>query len=456
LTPTAPPQSVALFLTDNSRLLDIPADIRDGLDFAHVAYTVANDRETITNLSTAQPNTNVVTLYYAAPANAAGRVPILEVRTEEPDAFFLARDGSSIAYLLDDPLGLATGLYIADISTGISLRISNIPSLTQRGRYSAPSWSPDGRRLAVAIGTGYAMDIFIYDLASATWSNLTASGAYDWMPTWSPDGRTIAFLSDRVECPSWIPGDANACDASTQTPAEAGHIFTFDLTNGQLRQLSEDVVVEAPEWINGRYLSFVKTDPDDLLSDQRELYLGDALNNSVTAVRPAGSPATLEVTSESWSPDAGTVMFQDATQGNRVVLMTPQGEVIATTTDLAFARFGMTASWSADGQRIAVGGVGGQCPYGRVVIDVAATRRDGRFVYTASPLPPNPASMCEPTFSGDGSFAALTGITARSATAPDGRSDVYVVNREGYDQRNMTGTLRGSVRLLGWVGGLQR
>ena len=35
-TPTITPQAVARLTTDNSRLLEIPADMRDGLDFPHV------------------------------------------------------------------------------------------------------------------------------------------------------------------------------------------------------------------------------------------------------------------------------------------------------------------------------------------------------------------------------------------------------------------------------------
>ncbi|MCU0466777.1 MAG: hypothetical protein MUF38_19700, partial [Anaerolineae bacterium] len=102
LPPTLTPEPVTLFLTDNSQLLDIPDNIRDGLDFPHVAYVVSNDRETITNLSTAQPTTDVATLYYASPSNPAGRIPIIEIDTEAPDQFYLSADGSAFAYLLDD------------------------------------------------------------------------------------------------------------------------------------------------------------------------------------------------------------------------------------------------------------------------------------------------------------------------------------------------------------------
>lgn len=457
VTPTATitPEPVALFLTDNSRLLDIPANNRDGLDFPHVAYVVSNDRETITNLSTAQPNTTLTTLYYAAPSNPAGRIPIIEVRTEAPDQFYISPDGSAFAYVLDDPLGLASGLYVADVTTGISIRVSNLPSLTQRGRFSPPTFSPDGRRMAVAVGTGYDIDIFIYDLNTASWANLTGSGSFDWMPVWSPDGRTIAFLSDRPDCPTWQPAAEGGCDLATTAPSEGGYVFAFDLQTGQLRQLSQEPVIERPTWVNSRLLAYVVSDPDDILSEARELYLADVLAGTSRPVMLQGASAGTIYTSEAWSRDGSLVLVQVSSGGqSEVVLMrTEDGTALARTTDLNFPRFGMQASWNIDGTRVAVGGVSGQCPYGRVMIDVTATLAGGRFVYTASPLPPNPNSMCAPVFNQRGNAVAFMGATFGGTNAIDGRLDVYTVDSNGYSQQPYTGSLRGSIRLLGWVGG---
>ena len=52
------------------------------------------------------------------------------------------------------------GLYVADLSIRFSARILPIRSLTQRGIYSEPSWSPDGRRLAITVQTAYDLDIY--------------------------------------------------------------------------------------------------------------------------------------------------------------------------------------------------------------------------------------------------------------------------------------------------------
>jgi Tol biopolymer transport system component len=235
--------------------------------------------------------------------------------------------------------------------------------------------------------------------------------------------------------------------------SNAGHVFVYDLNSGAITQISDELVVEAPRWVTGRLLAYAVTDTADILSATRSVYLAEVSTGTVTPVRLQGTTGGI-YTSEAFSPGGQYVFVQNVSStGNQVVLMTVDGQPIASTDDMNFPRGGMAASWDDAGTRIVVGGLAGQCPYGRVMVDVAATIAQRTFVYTASPLPPNPTSMCEPVFSADGTFAALIGVSRPSATAPDGRGDVYVVNANGYDQRNMTGTLRGSPRLIGWVGG---
>lgn len=455
LQPTASntPEAVAQFLNDNSALLEIPAEIRDGIESPYVAFLNTNDRETIGNLSTASPQTNLVTLYYSSPASPAGRVPIIEVRSEDSSNFYISRDGSAVAYLLDDPLGLTSGLYVIDVSIGLNVRAIPLSSLVQRGRASIPQWSPDGRTLAIALATGYDIDIFLLDLASFTWRNITNVGAYDWHPVWSPDGTRIAFLSDRANCPSWIPGQQNACDSNFDIPPTAGNVYVLDIESGEVTRVSDLAVTEPPTWVNNTRLSLAVTDPTDPLSPERALWLADLTTG---AVRELGEGAgdTPIYSGEAWSADGTKVIFLDSSTGaNRVVLMRDDGTVIASTDALSFPRFGMVASWSPDGTRIALGGTGGQCPYGRVMIDVTTTETNGSFGYSAAPGAPQPTSMCSPAFASNSQLAAFIGITGSAQGAADGRADVYTVNNNGFGQVNLTGNLRGNVRLLGWVGG---
>jgi Tol biopolymer transport system component len=73
------------------------------------------------------------------------------------------------------------------------------PRIVVPGRSVAnaqPRISPDGRRIAIAIGyPPYASDIWVYDIASKTLTPLTTNGTSD-RPEWTPDGRRIAWTSN--------------------------------------------------------------------------------------------------------------------------------------------------------------------------------------------------------------------------------------------------------------------
>jgi serine/threonine-protein kinase len=81
-------------------------------------------------------------------------------------------------------------------------------------RYAAPSFSPDGKQIAFALGYGgppLFSDLWLWDIARKTSTRLTfdsASGA----PTWSPDGRRIVY-SRRMGGPNygifWIAPDGS-------------------------------------------------------------------------------------------------------------------------------------------------------------------------------------------------------------------------------------------------------
>ncbi|MFZ0692346.1 MAG: Tol-Pal system beta propeller repeat protein TolB [Acidobacteriaceae bacterium] len=80
---------------------------------------------------------------------------------------------------------------------------ANITRMTDGGYATSPSWSPSGQFLAFAWNRSYGPgapggeDIYVMDIASKRWTQLTHdSGANDF-PSWSPDSRHIVFQREQ-------------------------------------------------------------------------------------------------------------------------------------------------------------------------------------------------------------------------------------------------------------------
>jgi len=80
---------------------------------------------------------------------------------------------------------------------------TNVQRVTDQGYAVSPSWSPNGQFLAFSwirhYGPGEpgAQDIYLMDVASKQWVQLTHDGGRNDFPSWSPDGRHIVFQSTR-------------------------------------------------------------------------------------------------------------------------------------------------------------------------------------------------------------------------------------------------------------------
>lgn len=62
----------------------------------------------------------------------------------------------------------------------------------------SPSWSPDGKRIAISsVDVAGRSDLYIFDLTSRSLTRLTNDVYEDRDPAWSPDGTMIVFSSDR-------------------------------------------------------------------------------------------------------------------------------------------------------------------------------------------------------------------------------------------------------------------
>lgn len=441
-TPLNTPYPTPVLRFDQWRTVSsIPESIADGLDGPLIAFVNQNNSETITNLSTGQPPTNSETLYFASPFNRADRTAILELDSSTNNQIYVSPRGNAVAYFVDSLSADARGLYVLDVTSGLSGRILPVDSLLTRGIFNQPVWRPDGSVVTVVVETGYSLDILAFEIGTSSWHRVVQDGAFNFWPAWSPDGRRLAFVSDRAVCPTWNPAEPDACDPDETPTPIGGHLYVLDTGTGEITQLSDEWLTEPPYWINNRQIAFaIGSDQFDLLEQSRSLWLADADRGTARQINLAAGPDMQFNVAESWAPDGSQVIFQSV-QGstNQIVVMNASGVLLDTIDDLSFARFTMSADWSPNNTRLAIGGSGGQCPYGIRVLD-------GEFNFVARGN--QPRSMCTPVFSPDGQFIAFTGV---STGVGDGRVDIYTSSANGFDARNLTADLRGQMIFLGWV-----
>ncbi len=446
LTPTASatPYPTVAYANDQWQSVDLPAEVRAGLDSSWFAILAVNERTDTTNLLTPVAPSEMENVYLINPSTGE-QVSILSLPATTEEHIYWSPDGQKMLYFLEPTLladgTRAGGLYLLDLKIGISLRLLDLPSLSPRGLTEHyPVWSPDNSQFAIVLPTEYDTDIFVISADGSGFRNLTAQGSYDLWPAFSPDGRRLAFVSDRATCPSWIPGEAGSCSTIVDPPVPptSGQLYVMDLDSGDVRQVSDKVLDGPPTWVSNLQITYT-TGISNPFTAESHIWLANIQTGDVREVSDADGSLNLGA---SWSPGAQSVIYHHASDPTSLVLKDNSGNLITTTDTYLFSRYGFAAAWSPQGEWLALAGRNGQCPYGLIV-----TRSDLTIVTS----PSSSIRACSPQYSPDGSWLAYAGIQTRTGSA-DGRLDLYVAEPSGYSAHNLTSSVRGEVRLLGWVG----
>jgi TolB protein len=147
------------------------------------------------------------------------RLAFSSSRTSDPEIYISDSNGGNLKRItafkgpdVSPTWNPKTGAQIAFVSgrTGLpqiyamDVDGTNVQRMTDEGYAVSPSWSPNGQFLTFAWirhygpGAPGAQDIYIMDVASRQWVQLTHDGGRNDFPSWSPDGRHIVFQSNRA------------------------------------------------------------------------------------------------------------------------------------------------------------------------------------------------------------------------------------------------------------------
>ena len=358
--------------------------------------------------------------YAAAPGGGTGHLIFLRGATLMAQAF----DPSKLT-LSGEPVAIADGVDSFSTTNHGLFSVSDTGTLVYRGGsgpqtvltwfdqqgnpagtmgdpgdYSYPAISPDGSRVAVAMGGVMDRDIWILDVARGASTRFTFDPARDDAPAWSPDGKNIAFSSNRdgqldiYTKPADGSGEEKLLLHTNeykfvQRWTRDGRFLLFDSTGAKTAQdiwalpfmagakpvaLLKTQFTEQRERVSpdGRWLAYTSNE-----SGTPEIYV-----RPFTPEAPAGTGAKWLVSKGGgfrslWRPDSKELFYLGPTQVMAVDIDTSKGFQAGTPRRMFTAPQGAAnASWdlSPDGKRflfVAPPGVGHVIPF-TVIVNWAA------------------------------------------------------------------------------------
>jgi Tol biopolymer transport system component len=266
----------------------------------------------------------------------------------------------------------------------------------------APTWSPDGTKIAFESRRDGNYEIYVMDADGSNQTNITNHSSFDASPAWSPDGTKIAFQSKRDgnyqiyvmdadgsnqtrltnhlkndEQPAWSPNGTQIAFGSARDAISDGNyeIYVMDADGSNQTRLTNDTSVDSsPAWSpDGTQIAF-----ESYRDGNWEIYVMDADGDNQTNITNDSETDR----DPAWSPDGNQIAFHAFRDGNpEIYTMNADGTNQTNITN--HSSFDASPAWSPDGTQIAFTS-DRDGDYEIYVMDVRS-RSDNNFLDTFSP-----------------------------------------------------------------------